>query len=77
MQKKAEVEHQDYYKKTPISYKISELGSGRYIFLDKTWGNDREVIIPAKIGSNKDFNKKENVEELRTLGNLSTSKLVF
>lgn len=61
---KAEVEHQDYYKKSPISYKISELGSGRDKFLDKYWGNDREVKITAKTVFNKDFNKEEKLNML-------------
>ncbi|MDQ0876166.1 peptide methionine sulfoxide reductase msrA/msrB [Paenibacillus sp. V4I3] len=61
---KAEVEHQDYYKKNPISYKISELGSGRDAFLNKTWGKDREVKITAKTVINKDFNKEEKLKML-------------
>jgi peptide methionine sulfoxide reductase msrA/msrB len=64
---KAEEELQNYYKKNPISYKISEFGSGRDAFLDKIWGNDREVIIPAKIGFNIDFNKEEKLKMLTKL----------
>lgn len=64
---RAEEEHQDYYKKNPISYKINEFGSGRDSFLDKTWGNERVVKIPAKIGLNKDFNKMEKLKSLTKL----------
>ncbi|WP_420808637.1 peptide-methionine (S)-S-oxide reductase MsrA [Cohnella luojiensis] len=68
---KAENEHQDYYKKSKISYEMSELFSGRDSFLDKAWGNDREVIISAKQDSNTEYNKEFNKEEkLKTLTKL-------
>jgi peptide methionine sulfoxide reductase msrA/msrB len=39
----AEDYHQDYYKKNPIRYKFYTNGSGRYQFVDKVWGEDRNV----------------------------------
>jgi peptide methionine sulfoxide reductase msrA/msrB len=62
---KAEDAHQDYYKKNPISYKINELGSGRGIFLDKTWGSDR--LVKSSISDYKDFNKEEKLKTLTKL----------
>lgn len=63
---KAEEEHQDYFKKNPISYKVNELGSGRGAFLNKTWGKDR-VVIPEKMNAYKDFNKEEKLKTLTKL----------
>ncbi len=63
---KAEEEHQDYFKKNPISYKVNELGSGRAAFLNKTWGKDR-VVIPEKMNAYKDFNKEEKLKTLTKL----------
>ncbi|QGR00389.1 peptide-methionine (S)-S-oxide reductase [Paenibacillus psychroresistens] len=62
---KAEENHQDYYKKNPISYKINQLGSGRGTFLDKTWGNDRDVKSP--VSDYKNFNKAEKLKTLTKL----------
>ncbi|MFT6330069.1 MAG: peptide methionine sulfoxide reductase msrA/msrB [Bermanella sp.] len=39
----AEEYHQDYYKKNPIRYKYYTFNSGRYQFIDKIWGEDREI----------------------------------
>jgi len=39
----AEEYHQDYYKKNPIRYKYYTFNSGRYQFIDKVWGKDREI----------------------------------
>lgn len=61
---KAEMEHQDYYKKYPIRYKLSELGSGRDEFLDKNWGGDRVVKTAAKTVFTTDFNKEEKLKML-------------
>lgn len=38
----AEDYHQDYYKKSPIRYKIYRSRSGRDQFLDKIWGKERK-----------------------------------
>jgi peptide methionine sulfoxide reductase msrA/msrB len=38
----AEDYHQDYYKKNPTRYRIYRFNSGRDLFLDKTWGEDRK-----------------------------------
>ncbi|MDD9269405.1 peptide-methionine (S)-S-oxide reductase MsrA [Paenibacillus sp. GCM10023248] len=40
---KAEEEHQNFYKKNPIAFKINLLGSGREASLDPIWGSDRIV----------------------------------
>jgi methionine-S-sulfoxide reductase len=34
----AEEDHQDYYKKHPLRYKLYRIGSGREGFLKRTWG---------------------------------------
>jgi peptide methionine sulfoxide reductase msrA/msrB len=39
----AEEYHQDYYIKNPIRYKYYTFNSGRYQFIDKVWGKDREI----------------------------------
>lgn len=39
----AEEYHQDYYKKNPIRYKLYTFNSGRYQFVDKVWGDDRDI----------------------------------
>ena len=44
----AEDYHQDFYKKSPIRYKIYRFGSGRDQFLDKTWGGERNYK-PMKV----------------------------
>ncbi|MFD2612294.1 peptide-methionine (S)-S-oxide reductase MsrA [Paenibacillus gansuensis] len=64
---KAEDEHQDYYKKNPISYKITEFMSGRDAFADAKWGSEREVKIPARHTVTKDFNKEEKLKMLTKL----------
>ncbi|MDP4551951.1 peptide-methionine (R)-S-oxide reductase MsrB [Alkalihalobacillus macyae] len=42
----AEDYHQDYYKENELRYKFYRKNSGRDQFLDKYWGNEREVDIP-------------------------------
>jgi peptide methionine sulfoxide reductase msrA/msrB len=44
----AEDYHQDYYKKSPLRYKIYRFGSGRDKFLDNTWGK-REKLTKAEL----------------------------
>lgn len=61
---KAEVEHQDYYKKNRIRYKLNEFSSGRSAYLNKVWGKDREVEITPKTVVHKDFNKEEKLKML-------------
>ncbi len=39
----AEKYHQDYYSKNPVRYKVYTFNSGRYQFIDKVWGEDREI----------------------------------
>ena len=36
----AEEYHQDYYKKSPIRYKVYRFGSGRDQYLKKIWGKE-------------------------------------
>jgi len=38
----AEDYHQDYYKKSPLRYKLYRFGSGRDQFLKKTWENNKK-----------------------------------
>ncbi|SFT13248.1 peptide-methionine (S)-S-oxide reductase MsrA [Paenibacillus sp. BC26] len=61
---KAETEHQDYYKKNPLHYELTELVSGRESFLTKAWGEDLEVKLNANTGFHKDFNKAEKLKTL-------------
>ena len=37
---KAEDYHQDYWKKSPLRYKLYRSGSGREQYLDETWGDE-------------------------------------
>lgn len=39
----AEEYHQDYASKNPIRYKVYTFNSGRYQFVDKVWGEDRNI----------------------------------
>ncbi|TDL74906.1 peptide-methionine (S)-S-oxide reductase MsrA [Peribacillus frigoritolerans] len=71
---KAESEHQNYYEKSPLSYQMSELLSGRDEFLDDAWGKEREVEISYKKATNSDkqatyndFNKEEKLKTLTKL----------
>ncbi|TDL75662.1 peptide-methionine (S)-S-oxide reductase [Rhodococcus qingshengii] len=71
---KAELEHQNYYEKSSLSYQMSELLSGRDAFLDDAWGEDREVKISDKKATNSDkkasyddFNKEEKLKTLTKL----------
>ena len=45
---KAEEYHQDYYKKEPLHYNMYRVGSGRQSFIDKTWKNIKEAIVPKE-----------------------------
>jgi len=35
---RAEEDHQDYYKKNSVHYKLYKVGSGRQAYIDRTWG---------------------------------------
>ncbi|MRG85791.1 peptide-methionine (S)-S-oxide reductase MsrA [Salinibacillus xinjiangensis] len=39
----AEDYHQDYYQKNPLHYKMYKKGSGRQGFIEKTWGNEKNL----------------------------------
>ena len=39
----AEEYHQDYYKKNPLRYEVYTFNSGRYQFIDRILGKDREL----------------------------------
>ncbi|GAA4847721.1 peptide-methionine (R)-S-oxide reductase MsrB [Paenibacillus vulneris] len=60
----AEEEHQDYYKKNPIRYKLTQFVSGRDAFLNRTWGTDHTVAVAAQAGDKKNFNKAERLAAL-------------
>lgn len=45
---KAEKYHQDYYKKNEFRYKYYRGNSGRDAFLNKFWGEERELNLPKK-----------------------------
>jgi peptide methionine sulfoxide reductase msrA/msrB len=57
---KAEDHHQDYYRKSPVRFKIYEFGSGRYQYLRKKWGGEMET-------KRKKPSKKELAEKLTPL----------
>ncbi len=40
---RAEEYHQDYYKKSPISYKFYRYNAGRDRYLEKVWGKDADM----------------------------------
>jgi peptide methionine sulfoxide reductase msrA/msrB len=40
----AEEYHQDYYKKSPGHYAAYRAGSGRDLYLDKIWGEERHMV---------------------------------
>ncbi|MFF2015300.1 peptide-methionine (S)-S-oxide reductase MsrA [Paenibacillus sp. NPDC058177] len=63
----AEEEHQDYYKKNPISYRITQFVSGRDAYLDRTWGAEHTVAVADQVGNGKDFNKAERLKALTKL----------
>jgi len=39
----AEARHQDYYKESPVRYRLYTFNSGRYQFIEEIWGDDQEV----------------------------------
>lgn len=39
----AEDYHQNYYKENPVRYNVYTFNSGRYQFVDKIWGEDRNI----------------------------------
>ncbi|MEM7195362.1 MAG: peptide-methionine (R)-S-oxide reductase MsrB [Pseudomonadota bacterium] len=47
----AESYHQDYYKKSPLRYKVYRRGSGRDQYLKKTWGDDLKASFPGHAGT--------------------------
>jgi len=58
----AEEYHQDFYKKSTSHYKGYRRGSGRDMFIDKTWGDDRDYA-PAGLGQGGGtFSKPSNAE---------------
>ncbi|WP_051236252.1 peptide-methionine (S)-S-oxide reductase MsrA [Paenibacillus pinihumi] len=63
----AEEEHQDYYKKNPIRYKLTQFVSGRDAFLDRTWGKDRTAEVAGQADIHMDFNKAERLKTLTPL----------
>lgn len=71
----AEDYHQDYYKKSPIRYMFYRYNSGRDQFLDKVWGDDREVIgLESKMSKYQNFDKEERLDELTDLQYKVTQK---
>ena len=46
---KAEDYHQDYYKKSPLSYKVYKSNSGRKIFIDRVWKKDTKEELRQKL----------------------------
>ncbi len=64
----AEEYHQDYYKKNPIRYKFYRHNSGRDQYLDRIWGEDREVSgLEGRMDKYMNFDKEEKLSELTDL----------
>ena len=64
----AEEYHQDFYLKSPDRYHSYRAGSGRDRFLDRVWGEERQVEIPERSGGNADAwasYQKPSEDELR------------
>ncbi len=64
---KAEKYHQDFYKKSPLRYKMYRRGSGRDKFLERIWGKEMETEHSS---NSKKFNKPTNEELLKELNPL-------
>lgn len=43
----AEINHQDYHKKSPLQYKVYRTGSGRDRFLEEVWGDELHMKYEA------------------------------
>ena len=63
----AEEYHQDFYKKSPLRYKMYRRGSGRDKFLERIWGKEMETEDSS---NNKKFRKPTNEELLNKLNPL-------
>jgi len=64
----AEEYHQDYYKKNPLKYRFYRYNSGRDQYLDRIWGDEREVIgLESKMSKYKVVDKESRLEELTDL----------
>ena len=63
----AEEYHQDYYKKNPLRYKFYRFNSGRDQFLNKVWGEGRELSgsSTGETGKNWKTFVKPRKDELR------------
>jgi len=55
----AEEYHQDYYKESPIRYKFYRSRSGRDQFLDKTWGDGKQMKKESKSDLKKRLTKMQ------------------
>ena len=60
----AEEYHQDFYKKSTTHYKGYRRGSGRDMFIDKTWGDDRDYA-PSGMGQGGGKFSKPSANELK------------
>lgn len=60
---KAEDYHQDYYKKSPIRYKLYRAGSGRDRYLKKIWG--KEPKMKSEYGKPDDKELKKSLTPLQ------------
>jgi peptide methionine sulfoxide reductase msrA/msrB len=60
----AEEYHQDYYKKNSVKYKFYRYGSGRYQFLESTWGKEMNAL-PMK--EEKTYKKPDDATLRKTL----------
>lgn len=64
----AEDYHQDYYKKSPIKYRFYRYNSGRDQYLDRIWGDDRDVIgLESKMSKYNEIDKESRLQELTPL----------
>ncbi len=62
---RAEEYHQDYYRKSPVRYKVYRFGSGRDRFLKKAWGDEAAAGADVTPGEAAKKYKKPSDEELK------------
>lgn len=62
----AEDYHQDYAKKSPLRYKYYRYRSGRDQYLDKVWGQDREMAAPRESTQERQKLNKDDLKKRLT-----------
>lgn len=63
---KAEDYHQDYYKKSPLRYKVYRRGSGRDQFLERVWGDELQAKYEPQGGELESASSSELSETMES-----------